>query len=137
MFSQNEQLERQNAVREAFSQSLGLMLVDSEVTSLLEGKTLSLEKLMEYHSLTEIGTLFIRLDTLLRVNRTNQDLSALSTQNLNSENIAEHSRVELFSNKDCPDCPPNCRCEKVLLFICVQHCEFKPLDFHLSSDWLK
>lgn len=64
MDSQNSPLERSRNVREEFFEKLGLNLTDEEVNILLEGDLLSIEKLMESHTLKEVGTALISWDAL-------------------------------------------------------------------------
>jgi hypothetical protein len=64
MPEQEKNLEQVKAIREAFSQALGLTLTDEIVTEVIEGKPFSLDRLTENHSLTEIGTALISLDAI-------------------------------------------------------------------------
>jgi len=69
--SQNNPLERHKMVQEEFLEKLGLALTDAEVNALLEGNAVSVEQLIENHTLTEIGTALIRWDTLAKDRRCN------------------------------------------------------------------
>jgi len=59
--------EQLNTVREAISQALGLTLADDAIARILEGESLSVDQLTEYHTATEIGTALIRLDGLSKM----------------------------------------------------------------------
>lgn len=140
----NDQLEieRQNAVRENFVKSLGLRLNDSEVGILLKGEVLSLQDLLKDHSLTDIGNLLIRLDTILQMNANQQNISSLSMSTVNAENLNNvgtdtgdltlDTRLEGISQGKC-NCPPGCTCV-FILGLCIKNCNFSPLSFYLPSD---
>lgn len=126
MTSQNEDLSLRAKIVEVLSQGLGLMPTDLDLVTLLKGETLSLEQLMDDHSLTEIGTLFIRLDELLQVNGNGQESSAPSSLAMNFV-INEPSLASLTRKCNCPD---GCRCRQVGP-LCIKHCGNKPPDFYL------
>jgi hypothetical protein len=127
MTSQNEDLSFRAKVIEVLSQSLGLIPTDLELATLLKGEALSVEQLMNSHSLTEIGTLFIKLDALLQVNGNDQESSASSLLPMNSV-MNEPSEARLTQKCDCPD---GCRCRQVWP-LCIKHCGSRPPDFRLS-----
>ncbi|MBN3884136.1 MAG: hypothetical protein HWQ44_14470 [Nostoc sp. JL34] len=140
----NDQLEieRQNAVRENFAKSLGLRLNDSEVAILLKGEVLSLQDLLRDHSLTDIGNLLIRLDTILQMNANQQNISSLSMSTLHTKDVTDagndtgdltlDARLEGISKGKCK-CPSGCICV-LILGLCIKNCNFSPLSFYLPSN---
>lgn len=69
MVELNNGQERFVAAREAISDYLGIVLRDTHVKALLEGKSLSLSDLIKEYSLVEVGNTLIRMDTLAQISR--------------------------------------------------------------------
>ena len=133
MSTQHEHLNGQEEVVEALSKSLSLILADSELVTLFQGKTLSLEQLMGNHSLTEIGIFCIQIDTLLQVGSNSQNPSVLS---LSSKSFANKESLKPRQLEQACDCPDGCRCHQIGP-LCIRHCGSRPPDLHISSGWLE
>ena len=73
MINESNQLERYDVVHEMAANYLGLKSSDSEVETLLAGKALLLEKLMQEHSLAEVGMVMVRLDILDQMSLNNPE----------------------------------------------------------------
>jgi hypothetical protein len=75
MSNQDESLSRQDEIHEAIFQALGLRLADSTLANLLEGERVTFAELAGSHSLGELGTMLIRIDTLGRIRNNSRELA--------------------------------------------------------------